>query len=284
MTINLTPANPSTVVIPPAQAEVPPVEIVVPNFDAAIAEYGEAQVGNAQCLPLVLFSDYAEIDMGKGVKKQISHASLKEILDRSLNTVETSVDIKGMLLPSNVFFFSQTKNKIMFNVYYAGGNRNMIYGEQKLEIAAPNIIIAFTLKKDLDDWIVESAYYFCTDLPVSKLPKTFIGQISNKEGIYLLPMSNTYDQGNMCYGNNAMPARFKDNNFRGLDWYFRFLWETPFNNDLGIRAVGDRIGVSAWYKLLEKLAKEKKTFPYKDLRGWKKLEGSVESTSEIGDR
>lgn len=233
-------------------------------------------------IPITLFEDHAEVEIMPGVKKQISHTSLKEMLDRSLNTVEDKLEIKGMLLPSNVTFFSQTNNHIRFNTYYPGGNRTMLYNDRKLEIVAPNIVLAFSLKKDGADWLVESVYYYCTDLPISKLPKIFIDKASPAIGTYILPMSNTYDAGNMCYGNNSMPARFKDNNFRGLDWYFRFLWETPFNNDLGIKAVGS-VGVSTWYSLLEKLAKAGTTFPYRDLRGWKQIDGAVPSTSELGN-
>jgi hypothetical protein len=268
---------------PIAQETEPVAPPAVPTFEQAVqAQNGSA--GMADVLKLELFKDYAEIDMGNNVKKQISHETLRDILNKTLNTAQPqSETIKGMLMPSNVFFMSQTANRLHFNTYYLGGKRSLLYGDRKMEIMTPNIIISFTLRKDGSDWIIDSeaTKYFCTDLPLNKLPKDFINQISHKDGIYLLPMSNTYDEGKMCYGNNSMPARFKDNNFRGLDWYFRYLWETPFNNDLGIRAVGS-VSVSTWYDLLARMARENKTFPYRDLRGWKEIDGAIPSTSELG--
>ncbi len=232
-------------------------------------------------IPMIMFKDHVEVTLDKGVKRQISYQGLKELVDRSINVKEVVHQVEGMSLPSNIFFLSQSATELRMCCYYPGGNRDMFYNEEKIHIVAPNIVISHTLRRESKDWIVSSSYFMCTDLPVSKLPKTFIAGPDASKGIYILPMSNTYPEGKMCYGGNSMPARFKDNQFRGLDWYFKFLWETPFNSDLGIRAIGSVLDPHSWYKLLGKLAKENKGFPYCDLYNWRKMEGAVESVSAI---
>jgi hypothetical protein len=220
-------------------------------------------------IPVQLCENFVEILDDKAGKRIISYEDFKAMIDRSLSTTETVMDIRGSMLPSNVFFLSQSKSNMYLNCYYPGGNRTMIFGDKTMEIAAPNIVISHILKMDGSDWLVQSSKFMCTDLPISKLPKKFIESHSGQDGLYLLPMSNTYAEGNMCYGGNHMPARFKDNNLRGLDWYYRFLWETPFNSDLGIKAIRDSRGVSEWYNHLEKEAKAGRPFPYKELHNYK---------------
>lgn len=228
----------------------------------------------SESIPMVLHKDFVEVEVDNGVKRQIPYKALKDIIDRTIGTVETTSHIAGTLMPSNVYFMSQTEKELRLMCYYPGGNRDMLYNSSKLHIVAPNIVISYTLKREKDDWIMSSEIYMCTDLPISKLPKTFINNPDASKGLYLLPMSNTYSEGNMCYGNNQMPRRFKDNNLRGMDWYFRFLWETPFNDDLGIRAVGS-VSVRDWYEELASLAKEGKPFPYKRLRSWRSIDGGA---------
>lgn len=274
--------------------QAPPVAPIIPEaaplpkvmtFEESMGKILEGNVNPSapsEAIPMVLYKDFVEVEVEPGVKRHIPYKALKEIIDRTIGTVETSTSIAGTLLPSNVYFMSQTERELRLMCYYPGGNRDMLYNEEKLHIVAPNIVIAYTLKREKEDWIMGTEIYMCTDLPISKLPKTFMAGPDASKGLYLLPMSNTYDAGNMCYGNNQMPRRFKENNLRGMDWYFRFLWETPFNNDLGIRAVRD-VGVGDWYRLLAKLAKAGKGFPYKDLRNWRAIDGAVQSTSELGN-
>lgn len=264
------------------EATLPPAAVEKTAFETAVSaatlRAGEMETKHLQ---VNLCENYVEIPdpRAPGGKKVISYEDFKVIVDRSLNTTETAIDIRGTLLPSNVFFLSQNQNNMYLNCYYPGGNRKMLYMDGSMEIVAPNIVISHILKVDREDWIVQSSKFMCTDLPISKLPKKFIESHSAQDGLYLLPMSNTYQEGNMCYGGNHMPARFKDGNLRGLDWYYRFLWETPFNNDLGIRAIGDSLSVRDWYHTLSKEAKAGKPFPYKLLRGYKSRDGSPAEAS-----
>ena len=262
--------EPVEVKAPESTKDLPAAKAEPSEFDKAVAlAFRNAGSTSSPSITINLCEHFVEIPDDKGIKRVISYEDLKAMIDRSLATTETVIDIRGSMLPSNVFFISQNKSNMYINCYYPGGNRNMIYGEKTMEVVTPNIVISHILKVDGNDWLVQSSKFMCTDLPISKLPKKFIEGHNSSDGLYLLPMSNTYQEGNMCYGGNHMPARFKDNNLRGLDWYYRFLWETPFNNDLGIKAIGDSHSVRDWYSLLEKEAKDKKPFPYKALRGYK---------------
>lgn len=263
---------------------VDPLSVKVKSFESELAELAElpANQRSRSALVVTMLQDHVEVEIHAGLKKQISYGSFKEIINKSLNQVdvETAV-ITGFSPPSSVFFISQSANAMSLNCYYPGGNKPLIYGSRKMEFAAPNIIIGFTLKKDSSDWVIASANYFCTDLPVGKLPRTFINSVDHKKGIYLLPMTNTYGGGNMCYGGNSMPARFKDNNLRGLDWYYKYLWESPFNNDLGLQSINNKVDPGKWYEMLDKCAKRNDVFPYVDLAGYRALDGSIPSKSVI---
>jgi hypothetical protein len=74
----------------------------------------------------------------------------------------------------------------------------------------------------------------------------------------------------MCYGGNSMPSHFQDNNLQGLNWYYQFLFESPFNNDLGLRSLKEEVVAQDWFKTLETAAKNNEPFPYEKLRGYTK--------------
>lgn len=215
------------------------------------------------------FSDYVEMDLGKNVKKCLSYPDFRKILNNVVHE-ESKEELPGILPPSNIIFFSQNAKEIRLTCYYPSSIRTLHYANRKREIVTPNMIISHILGKDGKDWIVKSSRYFCTDNPVSKLPKTFIYEVNHGNRIYLSAMSNTYADAKMCFGNNSMPVRFKDDNLRGLDYYYKFLWETAFNDDLGIAAISRGSYVNEWYQTLVDAATEKKKFPYERLVGWTK--------------
>lgn len=147
--------------------------------------------------------------------------------------------------------------------YYPGEKRTIELIERsgskakKHKIPFPNIIINFDLKQENDRWVVTQARYLCTDKKLSQLPLKRVD--TGDENIWILPMPNTYSHGSMCYGRNTMPSGFTDN-FRGLDWYFQFLFSTPFNTDLSIPSIKGG-GVVPWISLLS----SKDEFPYDQL-------------------
>jgi len=219
-------------------------------------------------ISLTMFEQYLEIN-GKGphAKKQICYKDFITILNQG-QAVPTA-EIKGLLLPSNVIFISHNDKEIRMNCYYSAADKPLLYNSSKMEVKTPNIIISHKLNKNGKDWVTNQTRFFATDLPVSKLPKTFIENCDYDQRIFLFPFPNMYEQGNMCYGGNSMPARYVDDNLRGLDYYYKFLWETPFNDDLGVRGVTGHSGSKDWLNKLAKCNKDNTPFPYESLRGYK---------------
>lgn len=205
-----------------------------------------------------------------GADKYISVDSFLEILDRSISA-DRAARTEDMFPPRGMVYFGRTASKTMINCYYPGGVRNIKYGDHDRPSVIPNIIVAHTLVNKPNGLEMEQSKYFCTDLPTSRLPRRFINGINHAERIFLLPFTNTYDGGNMCYGSNTMPRVFADGNLRGLDWYYDYMFESPFNNDLGLRALGDSVSPGTWYRDLARIASEGGEFPYNRLSGFTPL-------------
>lgn len=212
--------------------------------------------------------DCVKVVLSGGVEKLVTYDTFINIIKRVTNTLEDSA-LEGFCLPSNVFYFAKSGDSINLSCYYASKVCNLKYGRSAFDILMPNLIVSHILTKGskAKEWRISSSRYFCTDLNVGNLPKTFINSVNSNARVWLMPMSNTYPEGNMCYGGNSMPLSFADNNLRGLDWYYQFLWESPFNDDLGIRATG--MYPSDWYTLLKKCADEKLEFPYNKITGFR---------------
>ncbi len=253
----------------PAVTTAPVTETFEEAFNKDLGDPANGQ--NVHVLNVALFDTHAEIAYGENKMKRVTHEAFQSILNTVLAVPEKTVEIPGISPPTNMFFFRQSATQMLISSYYAGGVKDLLYNSRKMKIAVPNIIVSHTLKKDGEDWLITDTKFLCTDLPPSKLPRTFIQSVDHHARIFLLPMSNTYDDGRMCYGNNQMPMRHKDNNFRGLDYFYRYMWETPFNNDLGIRAIRDRHDVGSWYNILAQAAKDGKDFPYHELNGYTAL-------------
>lgn len=214
------------------------------------------------------FEDHVRAILTGGVEKILSHDEFRAILNKTAG-LTAAQKLEGFNLPSNVFFFAHSATEIQISCYYASRVSEIRYHNKKMKIVMPNLVISHVLNSlGKGEWQMSQSKYFSTEKSVSQLPRTFIDRVDHGAGIYLMPMSNTYDEGRMCYGGNQMVNRFVENNLRGLDWYYQYMFESPFNDDLGVRAVSG-FGVKEWYLELEKIAKEGGTFPYKHLRGYR---------------
>lgn len=216
------------------------------------------------CVVVKLGSAKAEIE------KRISYEDFKAIISSTLGRREDE-KIEGFHLPSNCFYFAKSATQVQISCYYQERIAEITYFDQKMKIKVPNIIISHVLdRKAGQNAKVVSSRYFCTDLPVNRLPQEkFIGNLDHNKRIWLSPFSNTYQEGNMCYGNNTMPVSYPEHNFRGLDYFYQFLFTAPFNSDLGIYALSEgRDGVSRWYETLQTIATKDEPFPYHRLRGF----------------
>jgi hypothetical protein len=201
-----------------------------------------------------------------GLEKVISLDDFRTILNSAIGQVESTI-LDGFNTPSNLFYFAKSASALQLSCYYKGGIRPVNYNGTVRDFLMPNIIISHQLSRESDKvWLIGDSKYFCTDVGISKLPKTFINGVDGSKRIFLLPMS----EGRMCYGENVMVSKFTENNLRGLDWYYEYLFQSPFNADLGIKSLSEdyRVNVSTWYEELASLAKMKDAvFPYHKLRG-----------------
>lgn len=222
---------------------------------------------------VVLLDDSVIVKGVGGIAKTVSYEDFINSILKAANTLYKETKL-ALTLPTSAFYVAVGPTEVDVSCYYEEGIKPFQFvtekGEvDKFDIVVPNIIVSHKLKREKNDWVNMDAYYTVTDTPVNKLPMDrLIMNVDRPKHIYLMPFTNAYDSCNMCYGGNKMPARFVDNNLRGLDYYYNFLWESPFNNDLGIRSKVDRSKFGTpkqWYHFLRDLAKDKKPFPYEHL-------------------
>lgn len=243
----------------------------LPQGASAVAE-PPVEMTYALAQPVYIMDSCVKVVIN-GADKFISLDTFLEVIDRSVSA-ERASRVEDMFLPSNVLYIGRSASKLFINCYYAGGVKNLKYGRYDRPSVVPNIIVSHSLDSKGSEWQVSSTKYFCTDLTPAKLPRRFINGISAPDRIFLLPFTNTYTDGRMCYGGNTMPARFADGNLRGLDWYYQYMFESPFNDDLGIRALSRAPSPSEWYATLAKKAKDGEPFPYDRLEGFTPLSNS----------
>jgi hypothetical protein len=207
------------------------------------------------------------------IEKRITYEDFNAIVGAVVNH-RNEQSMEGFQLPSNCFYFARSGSDIHLSCYYSERIAEVKHLTKKYVIKTPNLIISHKLFKGGDKtWKIEAnrSRYFCTNAKVGNLPKAFIDQVEHSKHIYLMPFPNTYSEGALCFGGNSMPSQFTDNNLRGLDWYYQVLFESPFNNDLGIRALRDEPSIEGWFKKLSDVAKANTDFPYESIRGYKAI-------------
>lgn len=211
-----------------------------------------------------LLDTHVECSLPGGIVKAISFSDFKAVIE---SVVSDSSEEPNLFLPSNCFVFSKSSTDIKLSCYYPGEKREVQYvktrggSASKMTIPFPNMIINFDLKNDNNRWVVANAQYLSTHKRLSQLPLKRPKE--GDEGVWIAPLPNTFGGGRMCYGNNSMPSGFTDN-LRGLDWYFQFLFATPFNSDLSINSLKSSFSTSAWMEFLS----ECDEFPYDMLSGY----------------
>lgn len=246
-------------------------EVKKPEVDDSLLELVEVRGQE-----VVLLNDSVVVKGVGGLSKPVSYEDFLSAISKATNTLSKDSKL-SFLLPSGTFYLGVSPNSIDISCYYPESKKPFSYStsshRENFEIITPNIIVSNTLRKERDDWIVDGTRYMVTDRPISKLTTDrFLFGPDRTKGLYIMPFTNAYDSGTMCYGNNRMPGRFINNNLKGLDYYYSFLWDSPFNDDLGLRGkvvLPDSIsGVRGWYHHLRDLAKKGEGFPYKLLNGY----------------
>jgi hypothetical protein len=219
-----------------------------------------------------LLEDAAVLELPNGILKTISLQDFVTLVNSSFGRVAEEAG-NEVLLPRNCFYFSTTPKSIKLSLYYPEAVQTLQFqsgGPVKYyKVATPNIVICLDLIIRGSKATVSASKYFCTDRPLATFTVRHNTAVDRTVGLYLLPFSNIYDDGKLCTGDNVMPAEMDRKDLRKANWYHDVLFNSPFNNDLGLHAVaGWDMGVEAWYRYLQEEAAAGRKFPYEKLRGY----------------
>lgn len=179
--------------------------------------------------------------------------------------------------PRSLISMVEDQNSMVCVLYYPARIMPKVKYHDKYEsknnleienVPLPNVLIRVFLKKvkDRNDisikWKLDGTgvYFYATDRSPLSVPDGFLKGRENAPHIWTLPMPNIYSEGRMCYGGNSVISTFTDN-LTTLDYYYRMLEESPFNNDLSIPCCTRTSNALSWMKYLS----GKEEFPYKDL-------------------
>lgn len=243
------------------------------DLDAVVANKFDQMVSGMYINPeekissqtFTLFPNYVEAKLGN-IKKSISLLDFKAIIDGLLNVDSKMTQLS---LPFNCYTFGKSSNEIRLGCYHPERIMEIKHidrssGKPKAyTVPLPNVIVSSRLTLKEGVWAVQDTKYFCTNKKVTQLPEdNIIMEADKKNGIWLMPFPNFYGDGRMCYGRNTMPTRYS-NNLRGLDYFYQVIFESPFNDDLGIPGISHTRSPANWFKELAALTQ----FPYEKLSG-----------------
>lgn len=240
--------------------QAPPVETqAIPPEDDPI-------VTQQQAVSIDIMDRAARLTLSDGRTKMVSHTQLARALKSFLDREEAVSGMK-MKLPPNVYAMDISSTHIVLGMYYPECIRDVNFHNSVKPRVTPNVILTVTLKKETgNDWKVAESLYFCTSLPLAEFPREIVKAPDRSKKITILPFSNVYDTGRVCVGQNGLIYNYKNGDLRALNWHFEFLWKTPFNYDLGVKALRtSNFNVDSWFAHLAKLAEEKKPFPYSEI-------------------
>lgn len=247
-----------------------PIEAVAAVAEPATAENPDDFV-EVPATRIDLLETSARIHLSNGMKKMISHGDLAHTVLSFLNKAQESREGTIRMLPSNVYMIEESIDQLTLCFYFPEKVQNVNFNEQILPRVTPNIVMNVQLSRGSgskkNDFTYGVAYYYATNLSLSRLPSGVIRQ--RGKGISILPFTNVYPEANLCTGYNTLIKNFPNNDLRQTIWFHDMLWASPFNYDLGVSAIGTegraRAGIDAWYAELARRAKAGEGFPYDKL-------------------
>lgn len=245
--------------IPPEAAVAPEPEIPEPTIEVP-------------ALSIDLLENCAKITDKNGMSKLVTLDSLAAALVSFLNQAGESSGKTEHFSP-NLIYRERTPSSMYMLYYYPECHRRFQYLSNHIfeKVVVPNIVIGISLTKNGDEWRVTSATYMATKLGLTQISRGRLATNMLRNGSYTtMPFTNVYNDGRLCYGGNSMPSRVSEDDFRPLAWYYEVLWNSPFNDDLGIYSLRDLGGrfrnYIDWFTYLAELANEGKPFPYDELK------------------
>ena len=200
-------------------------------------------------------------------EKMISLQEFKEKFLDNVSLIKSPNSINNTtryILPPGVIYQSISGKGMTLICYYPERVTNIKYYDEDYTIPFPALLIRYSLTKQDNDFVLPGCNITysvcCVPLPqinASKLSDDFGPRSLPELGI--LPFPNCYSDGRVCFGRNQMPDRF-NNDFRGLNYYYQVMLDSPFNDDVGVR-VDPSCKISTPSQLFSELSK-KTTFPY----------------------
>lgn len=258
------------------QPEIVTVEIAAPDLPSATPEIEDpADFIEVHGTRVDLLENSVRLHLNNGTTRIVSYSDFAQTMLSFLDKAQESKTASLRLLPPNLYAMEESITHLNLGFYFPERIQNVNYNGDTQPRIVPNIIMNVSLTKGSGakkmDFKYRDARYYCTNLPLGRLSK----EIVTKTGpnITLLPFTNVYQEGNLCTGGNAIIHDFLNNDLRQTIWFHDMLWASPFNDDLGVRALRDGSDYgrshSSWYKHLAQLAKDGKGFPYAELRNMK---------------
>lgn len=254
----------------PIEAVVPPAPVITPVEPENPNDFIEVHGTRVD-----LLENAAKLHLSNGATRIISYSDFSQILQSFLDKAQESKVTSLRLLPPNLYAVEESINQIRLGFYFPERVQNINYRGDVQPRIAPNIIITVALSRGSgdkrNDFKYRSAHYYCTNLSLGRLPKQIV--TSTGPNIAILPFTNVYGEAVLCTGGNSIIQDYPGNDLRQTIWFHDMLWASPFNDDLGVRALKSdsqyRDSNSSWYKYLAQLAKEGKGFPYSELSNMK---------------
>lgn len=249
-------------------AEVHPPAVVTPP--AAVAKEPVKELVSVSGITALLLEDCVVLDFGNDFTKTVSYADFVVSLDRLVNKEEADTKGKQYFLAPGLFYMNFTKTHLEVCLYYPECTRQVKYLTHNRVSVVPNIVITHKLvKRSETNYSVIDTRYMATNKQLSELPRAFLQPGQN--GLALLPFTNVYSDGRLCYGSNVRISEINLPDLRPLNWYYEVLFISPFNNDLGVPGLTNTArstySVADWFRMLADKAADNAKFPYEFLSG-----------------
>jgi len=217
-------------------------------------------------LTVDLLAPCVRIHLTGGLTKLVSYLDFIELLRLNLDIKDGSKDAgQELFLPNGTFYLSKDDQTIRICTYHPECIQPVNYRGTVRQSTVPNIIISMVLSRYADGYRVTESRYFATKSPLGAIPRHFI---SRSSGFSILPFTNVYEDGRLCFGSSIKISSFQLPDLRGLHSFYQVLFDAPFNDDLGLSALKTRFRratYNEWYAYLAKQAKDGKGFPYEEL-------------------
>lgn len=215
-----------------------------------------------------LLDSAVRVEISPGLHKLISYTDFLELIKSNLD-IKDGTNKQGVLywLPTGTFYLKKTEAQLHICTYHPESIQPVNYRGTIRPSVVPNIIVSTILSKASgEEYRLQECRYYATRDPLGAVPREFI---STANGVSILPFTNVYEDGRLCYGSGLKISSYKMPDLRGVHSLYQVLFDAPFNDDLGLAALKNRFARDEywkWYDHLADLATKKLPFPYSELR------------------